>query len=167
MTPLPATIFAQAQSIQAEKQRRVVEHQARIAARARMESVVGQGVQPSLNLIAQGDSWFDYPFPAPVINQSDIVAHLKRLPAMAPEVLSLAHHGEAAENMLGVRKLDELLFQLKNPANGEFDAILFSGGGNDLAGDQFRLWTEKSAAVQQDPRKGLNEVRVSHVIGIV
>ncbi len=154
-------------SIQSEKDQRIREHQACVAKIGRMKISMSAGQQRALNLIGQGDSWFDYPFPVPVIDQSDVLAHLKRLPAMTPEVLSLAHHGEAAEDMLGVKKLHELLDQLDNPANGKFDAILFSGGGNDLAGDQFRLWLNDAAAVGMNPLKGLNARRVSSVLGVV
>jgi hypothetical protein len=152
-------------AIRAEKERRIREHQANIAKRRRMIAALPAGAHATLNLIAQGDSWFDYPLP--LGNPSDVVAHLKHLPSMAPEVLALAHHGEAAEDMLGVTKLHELLAHLKNPANGGFDAILFSGGGNDLAGDQFRLWIAEASAVGMDPAKGLNQPRLDAIMGVV
>ncbi|WP_088952682.1 hypothetical protein [Variovorax sp. HW608] len=75
----------------------------------------------SLNLLAQGDSWFDYPLP--ILDPSDVIAHLQHIPARVPLVLSLAHHGEAMEDMLGVAKLHELVIQLQDPASGPFDAI--------------------------------------------
>ena len=125
-------------SIQREKDQRVLEHQANIAKSGRMAFSMAAGQKSVLNLIAQGDSWFDYPLPFPT--HTDVVAHLKNLPSMHPEVLCLAHHGESAEDMLGVTKLHELVDNLNKPANGKFDAILFSGGGNDLVGNQFRLW---------------------------
>ena len=73
---------------------------------------------------------------------------------MAPLVPSLAHRGEAAEDMLGVTKLHELLDALKNHADGRFDAILFSGGGNDLAGNQFRLWIAEAGRGWREPGQG-------------
>ena len=154
-------------AIKTEKERRIREHQTYIATRSRMTTAMGAGAQGALNLICQGDSWFDYPLPVPVVNQSDVVAHLKHLPSMSPEVLSLAHYGEAAEDMLGVTKLHEFLAQLEDPANGKFDAILFSGGGNDLAGNQFRLWLADAAASGMDPTKGLNPQRVTSILGVV
>jgi hypothetical protein len=70
--------------------------------------------------------------------------------------------------MLGVKKLHKLIDQLKNPqANGRYDAILFSGGGNDIAGDQFRLWLNEAAAVGNDPAQGLNANRVAAIIGVI
>jgi hypothetical protein len=118
-------------------------------------------------LVAQGDSWFDYPLPVPIVDQSDIVAHLKQLPAMSPLVYSLAMHGEAAEDMLGVQKLDDLRNALRDPAHGPFDAILFSGGGNDLAGNQFRLWLKDFAVAGPDPASGLNSSRVGSILAVV
>ena len=123
------------------------------------------GQKSVLNLIAQGDSWFDYPLPFPT--HTDVVAHLKSLPSMHPEVLCLAHHGESAEDMLGVAKLHELVDNLNKPANGKFDAILFSGGGNDLAGNQFRLWLTDAASNGMDPTRGLNSSRVASILAIV
>lgn len=154
-------------SIEREKQDRIRKHQARIAAGRRMGQMLEALTPPALNLFAQGDSWFDYPFPIPKINQSDIVAHLKRLPSKPPEVLSLAVAGEATEDMLGTKKLRELRDHLVNPENGKFDAILFSGGGNDLAGDQFRLWLVESTSVESDPNKAINSTRLQGILKIV
>src|SRR4051812_14230779 len=118
------------QKIQADKAQRVAEHQRAVAASRRMRATPMAMAAPSLNLIAQGDSWFDYPLP--ILDPSDVIAHLKHLPGRAPLLLNLAHYGEAMEDMLGVAKLHELLSQLQDPASGPVDAILFSGGGNDL-----------------------------------
>jgi hypothetical protein len=98
-------------AIQSEKEERIRQHQANVAKRRRMATTLAADAQGSLNLIGQGDSWFDYPLP--VLDPSDVLAHLRSLPSMSPEVLSLAHHGEAAEDMLGVTKLHELLDQRK------------------------------------------------------
>lgn len=148
--------------IDAEKRRRVAQHHARIAA-FRME--LAAAAKPVLNLLAQGDSWFDYPLP--IGSPSGIVAQLDGLHTQAPQILSLAHYGEAAEAMLGVRKLHELIDALRDPENGRFDAILFSGGGNDLAGDQFRLWLRDARVVGNDGAQALDEARVADVLGVV
>lgn len=51
-------------SIQREKDLRIREYQANIAKTKRMrESGLFEGVPEPLHLIAQGDSWFDYPLP--------------------------------------------------------------------------------------------------------
>ncbi|MBJ7309010.1 SGNH/GDSL hydrolase family protein [Rugamonas sp. CCM 8940] len=165
VTAAPNAYTQQKLAIQNELDRRVAEHRARFEQRQMMQSATHQlGAKP-LNLIAQGDSWFDYPLP--VFAHSDVIAHLKAMP-LSPSILSLAHYGEAAEDMLGVTKLHRLLAQLNAGDDGsQYDAILFSGGGNDLAGDQFRLWIADSAVVHKDPALGLQSARVDAVLGIV
>ena len=165
--PLPATITYRdlRASMQQEKDRRKAEHQAAVAARRRMTTAALAAGPNTLNLVAQGDSWFDYPLPFPT--HSDVVAHLTQLPSMAPLVYSLAMHGEAAEDMLGVKKLDELRDALNDPGHGHFDAILFSGGGNDLAGNQFRLWLNDAGVAGPAPATGLNAARVQAILAIV
>jgi len=82
------------ESIQREKDRRIREYQANIAKTKSMrESRLFEGVAEPLRLVAQGDSWFDYPLPVPILDQSDVIAHLRRLPSMSPYVLSFVRAG--------------------------------------------------------------------------
>jgi hypothetical protein len=148
-------------AIAEEKKRRVDAHRANMVKRAALAKKLGADNLP-LNLFAQGDSWFDYAVP----NATDVIAQLRALPAARrPEVLSMAVAGEAAEDMLGVKKLHELIEHLEHPKDGRFDAILFSGGGNDIAGDQFRLWLNKAAGAP--PAAGLNQRRLSAILEVV
>ncbi len=158
--PVYATLRA---AVEADKRQRILSHQFARSAALRMAAVAGGGAT-RLNLIAQGDSWFDYPLP--LLDPSDVIAHLTHLPGMAPTVLDLAHHGEATEDMLGVTKLHTFIAQLQDPASRPFDAILFSGGGNDLVGNQFRLWLQDAPA-DLDAAKGLDAVRVACILGVV
>ncbi|MES2074571.1 MAG: SGNH/GDSL hydrolase family protein [Pseudomonadota bacterium] len=161
----PNAYTQQKEAIQLELDRRVAAHRARFERSAMMQSATHQLGTAPLNLIAQGDSWFDYPLP--IFAPSDVIANLKAMP-LSPIILSLAHYGEAAEDMLGVTKLHRLLAQLNAGDDGSrYDAILFSGGGNDLAGDQFRLWLADAAVVHKDPAQGLQSARVDAVLGIV
>lgn len=145
--------------------RRIAAHQAKIAKRRMMLTATASGGPTPLSLIAQGDSWFDYPLP--ILAPSDVIAHLLSMP-LSPTILSLAHYGEAAEDMLGLRKLRMLKEQLEDVEhNGAFDAILFSGGGNDLVGDQFRLWINDSTTVAGDAAKALREDRTADILGVV
>ncbi|MDR3571470.1 MAG: SGNH/GDSL hydrolase family protein [Candidatus Pacebacteria bacterium] len=155
-------------SIQREKSRRIREYQANIAKiKSMRESGLFDTAPEPLRLIAQGDSWFDYPLPVPKIDQSDVVSHLQHLPSKTPHVLPLAMYGESTEDMLGVVKLHELIQNLNNPTNGGFDAILFSGGGNDLAGNQFRLWLRDAPANATNPADALDQVRVDAILGVI
>lgn len=154
-------------AIQNEKNERIQSHQARVLASKRIATTLAFSQPIKLNLIAQGDSWFDYPLPVPIIHQSDVIAHLKNLPLIAPEVLSLAHYGETAEDMLGVKKYHELFDNLADSNNGNFDAILFSGGGNDFAGEQFRLWINDESASGGNVINALNTDRVNAILEVV
>lgn len=152
-------------AINDEINRRIAEHKAFATRRRSMfATTLTEGPEP-LNILAQGDSWFDYPLPA--LSHSDVIAHLKAAPK-SPTILSLAHHGEAAEDMLGVQKLHRLIEQLDTgPGEAPYDAVLFSGGGNDIAGDQFRIWLSESAAVGANPAHGLRQQRVDGILAVV
>jgi lysophospholipase L1-like esterase len=83
-------------------------------------------------LIAEGDSWFDYPF-------CDILA---RLEAEGYEVESVAHRGDSLEDMAHdpgqVERLARAFEKVKERGLSP-RAILLSGGGNDIAGDEFAV----------------------------
>ena len=163
MTRLTAEHYREfRRQIEQEKHDRIREFEDEIANDARM--AVAKAAAPAvLRMLAQGDSWFDY-LPG---GHVDIVAHLASLTPLTPKILKLAHYGEATEDMLGLKKLSELRDQLRNPKAAPFDAILFSGGGNDLAGNQFRLWLTERAAVGGNPSAGLNRARVAAVLGVI
>lgn len=149
------------QSIQDEIGRRIADHQDWIALHPRPTDLTNW----PLNLLADGDSWFDYPLggPAPDLH-SDVIASLRGQLAGGTSILSLAHFGEAATDLLLGAKRDRLETALTDPANGGWDALLFSGGGNDLAGDQFYLWLRNYAEVSGDVAHGLNETRLAKVL---
>jgi lysophospholipase L1-like esterase len=84
------------------------------------------------HLIAEGDSWFDYPF-------DDVLEELERY---GYTVESVAHMGDTVEEMAYddpqlnklARAFEKLAAQQKTPK-----AILLSGGGNDIAGDELAV----------------------------
>ena len=83
--------------------------------------------------MAEGDSWFDYPF-------FDVLEELEE--GFAYEIESVAHKGDTLEEMVYdpnqldklARKLQKLREQDRTPR-----AILLSAGGNDIAGDEFAV----------------------------
>ncbi|MCG8684734.1 MAG: hypothetical protein MI892_07665 [Desulfobacterales bacterium] len=81
-------------------------------------------------LLAEGDSWFAYPRRFYFFGKdANIIDHLADKPGLA--ILNTSRNGdEAADMMSGDQKLS-LLKRLKHM---DFDAMLFSGGGNDLVG---------------------------------
>ncbi len=104
-------------------------------------------------LIAEGDSWFDYPF----------FDALGCLEARGFEIESVAHKGDTLEDMAHdpaqVDKLTRAFEKVK--ARGQKPrAILLSGGGNDIAGDEFALLLNHT-------RSGLPRINATVVQGIV
>jgi hypothetical protein len=146
------------QAVDTENAQRIAEHQAAVAATA--------AANP-LNLLADGDSWFDYPLGSGIPGvHTDIVAQLRtQLPNAL--ILNLAHAGDATTTIMGVSKFRVLEGLLTNPAHGGFDAILFSGGGDDLVGEQFRFWLNDAAKTGHDPAQAINNAALNDIIGVV
>lgn len=109
-------------------------------------------------LIAEGDSWFDYPF-------HDVLQMLED--DYLFDVESVAHKGDCVEDMAHsggqfeefARRLEKLLRAGKVPR-----AILLSGGGNDIAGDEFAMLLNHAAsslpALNDDIVRGVIDVRL-------
>jgi hypothetical protein len=84
-------------------------------------------------LLAEGDSWFDYPF-------FDILEQLEG--AFNYAVESVAHKGDTIEEMAyDPNQRDKLALKLERlHQEGKIPkAILLSGGGNDIAGEEFSV----------------------------
>ena len=104
-------------------------------------------------LVAEGDSWFDYPFFDVLKNLEDIYGY---------DVESVAHKGDAVEEMAYGGQLVEFARRVEKILDrGELlKAILLSGGGNDVAGDEFgMLLNHRVSAI-----RGLNGSVVNGVI---
>ncbi len=109
-------------------------------------------------LIAEGDSWFDYPM-------QDVLRLLED--DYLFDVESVAHKGDCVEDMahsIGqfeefARRLEKLLREGKVPR-----AVLLSGGGNDIAGDEFALLlnyaTSSLPPLNEDIVRGVIDVRL-------
>ena len=139
-------------SIQSDIDARIKEHQARIArlksGRASLLAVGAPTPPEPLVLLAHGDSWFDYPLTGNglPINDTDIIAQLKTMGTLNPLIANVSHYGDATTDEMSLPKQQRMIEQLKDPANwgesGKPDAILFSGGGNDIVGDQFCIYLD-------------------------
>ncbi|HET9317653.1 MAG TPA: hypothetical protein VFQ51_18820 [Vicinamibacteria bacterium] len=113
---------------------------------------------PTGLLIAEGDSWFDYPM-------NDVLSMLED--EHGYDVEAVAHKGDTLEDMAYgegqfddfVRLLEKLLRQGRVP-----DAILISGGGNDIAGDEFAILLNHALSglppVNADVVRGVIDVRL-------
>ena len=109
-------------------------------------------------LVAEGDSWFDYPL-------HDVLSLLED--EHGYEVESVAHKGDRVEDMAYTggqfeefaRRLEKLLRHGRVP-----DAILLSGGGNDIAGEEFFMILNHAASglpvINQDIAHGIIGVRL-------
>ncbi len=122
--------------------------------------VVAAGPPKGL-LLAEGDSWFDYPL-------FDVLAELEDL---RWEIVSVAHHGDTVESMAydgpQFARLERELRQLK-AANRRPKAILLSGGGNDIAGEEFSMLLNHVASglppLNEKVLEGLFEERLASAI---
>jgi len=97
-------------------------------------------------LLAEGDSWFDYPFHDILKNLGDDYGY---------EIHSVAHSGDAVEIMAyGEGQLDDFARALETVLRSGTapKAILLSGGGNDVAGDAFAMLINHKLS----PAPGLN-----------
>ncbi len=109
-------------------------------------------------LIAEGDSWFDYPM-------QDVLRLLEDDHLF--DVESVAHKGDCVEDMAHskgqfeefARRLEKLLRDAKVPR-----AILLSGGGNDIAGDEFAILLNHATStlppLNEDIVRGVIDVRL-------
>jgi len=105
-------------------------------------------------LIAEGDSWFDYPF-------HDVLKELEDRHAY--DVESVAHHGDPIEEMaFGGNQLEEFTRRVEKVLRRGTvpKAILISGGGNDVAGPAFGMLLNHARSAVA----GLNDSVVEGVI---
>lgn len=151
------------QQIDQERAERILRHKQAIAAR-KLAMAAAPGTPRALNLFADGDSWFDYPLP--VLNRNDTITSIGKHGAPQPLILNLAHYGDEARDDLGVQQRLRIRQNLTDPENGTFDAILFSGGGNDTVGNQFCLWIQDYVQ-GMTPSQGINATRLGAALGVV
>jgi len=151
------------QQIKQERLDRIARHKQVIAVQ-RLALTAAPGALRPLNLFADGDSWFDYPLPA--LARNDVITSIGNHGKPQPIILNLAHYGDEARDDLGVEQRLRIQDNLKDADNGTFDAILFSGGGNDTVGNQFCLWLQDYAAGMTPPQ-GINLPRLDDVLGVV
>jgi hypothetical protein len=145
--------------------RRVQTHQDKIA-REKARITIARAVGPTpLAMLAHGDSWFDYPLSGntPILGTTDIVQHLQNMGSPNPFILNLSQWGDATTAEMSWPKQQDIITQLQDPTNwlnAKPDGILISGGGNDVAGDQFCIFLDNAPV-------GLDPTRFSDVLGMI
>ncbi len=105
-------------------------------------------------LVAEGDSWFDYPGP-------DILSLLER--NYGYEVEDVASPGDRIQDMAyNEGQLEKFTRKIEKVIRGGNmpKAILLSGGGNDVAGKEFAVLLNHASA----PKPGLNIPLVKEIV---
>ncbi len=134
-------------SIDNEIADRTKSHQSTIAGLKAAGTPLASG---PLVMLAHGDSWFDYPLSGNDVSlvNTDVIAQLGSMGTPNPVILSLSHYGDATTDEMSLPKQQQMIEGLQDPSNwmdhGKPDAILFSGGGNDIAGNQFCIFLDHS-----------------------
>lgn len=110
-------------------------------------AVALEDAKPKPLIIAEGDSWFDYP---PGL---DIIDHLQA--TQKYEIQNFAEHGDTLENMVYGTAYKKSNY---NPSRPQFDwtlqwikdrkpsVFLFSGGGNDVAGAELEAFLDHAGS---------------------
>ncbi len=115
---------------------------------------------PAMTIVAEGDSWFDYPPGLDILDQLKLRHKY--------DIVKLAQAGDTIENIAFGTLFDRNFGRPEPQINvlmGEVDRIrprvvLLSGGGNDVAGDQF-------AGFLNHADSGLPRLRMTHVKDVI
>ncbi len=178
--PTPADVGRERRRLEVErrkeKRRRMQEYTATLrllkkrgvkapARRARLRGAAAATgvIATPLQVFAEGDSWFDYPKP---FFGGGIVPRLENL--IGVPILNLAKAGDEVRFMLGVDERLELIEQFTDgcPAGGPWDALLFSGGGNDIVDDPMCLWVKPFDA-SVPPESLIHQARFDTALALV
>jgi len=160
-------------AIREEIAERTALHQSAVAALKSARQAMAAAGAPArggpLVMLAHGDSWFDYPLDGngPSLRDRDIVAQLGQMGAPPPVILNLSHYGDATTAEMSLPKQQRMIEALQNPENwlgeGKPDAILFSGGGDDIAGNQFCIYLNYAP----NGAGGLNAARLDGALAMI
>lgn len=149
--PAPEEVLAEATAKRSAGRRSVGEKAPKVAAKDLSLRVMPEHfAQPSLVgalaarrgrvLVAEGDSWFDFPVPTRV----DLLDALDKL---GRRTVSIAYRGDTLENMVyGTEGVDgrpggsDLARLVTLIRETDPPAVLLSAGGNDVAGSEFRAF---------------------------
>lgn len=159
-------------TVEAEMAERVALHKTRMTQYRHSAQALRAAAKDAalpLVLLAQGDSWFDYPLDGNSISLSDtdIIAQLRTMGTQNPIILNIAHFGETSVQEMALPKKRRMIEALGDAGNwgeqGTPDAILFSAGGNDIAGTQFTIFLDDKA----DHADGLDTQRFDEALGMI
>lgn len=113
------------------------------------------GVKGIGTLVAEGDSWFDYPWMDVLDVLGDLGYEIESVASKGDRVEDMAYGGGQLAKFR--RVLEKVLRRAELPR-----AILLSGGGNDIAGTEFAMLLEHASS----PTPGPNAIIVREVIDL-
>ena len=110
-------------------------------------------------LLADGDSWFDYPLGKDVLdNLNNFFKHPVTKLAKAGSTLNELVYGPdelfKSDPSQGKTRLTMVVEKLREQPHN-FDAFLFSGGGNDIAGPEFFSFINHAASELPNPNQSV------------
>ena len=108
-------------AIASEIEARVKQHQKTIARLRSAQSAMvaaGKQVTSPLVMLAQGDSWFDYPLDGNGLSlaDTDIIAQLEGMGTINPVIANISHHGEASTDEMSLPKQQHMVQLLEDPS---------------------------------------------------
>ena len=158
-TAIAKEIIARRKLALARRSEAIATHPARMRLKVQLTDAAGtqtSGAADTIgHLVAAGDSWFDYPF-------QDVLTLLDDEYGYSIE--SCAHAGDAIESMAYNQggQLEKLArcFEKVVAQGAVPKAVLLSGGGDDIAGDEFGMLLNNA----NSPIAGWNDAVVDGVI---
>lgn len=170
-TPSPAEVGREREKLEAEQEaerrRRIREYTVTLDIMKRrgvkgLSAVGGAAPQP-LQIFAEGDSWFDYPVPR---FGGGIIKRLEK--RIGVPILNLAKAGDEVRFMLGVKERQIISEQFTKgcPAGGPWEAMLFSGGGNDIVDNPMALWI-RNFDPAKPPALQIHQPRLDAALAVV
>lgn len=177
-TASPAAVGAERRKLelkqQQERRRRIREYKVTLAImkkrgvkglapKAKKGARAPKAPPKPLQVFAEGDSWFDYPV---LFFGGGVIPRLED--KLGVPILNLAKAGDEVRYMLGVKERKLLIEHLTNgcPAGGPWDAVLFSGGGNDVVDDPMVLWIKDFDATVP-PAALIHQARLDAALALV
>lgn len=116
-----------------------------------------------LRVLAEGDSWFDYPVP---FFGGGLVPRLET--RLGVPILNMAKAGDESRYMLGVEQRQLIAKHLRDgcPDGTPWELMLFSGGGNDIVAQPLALWLNPFDGTML-PARLINESRYKSALALV
>ncbi len=114
-------------------------------------------MNPNIKIIADGDSWASYP--KFLLTGGGLIDHLESV--LGVPIVNYAHPGDSTLETMGLTKSQRLEALLATKP----DVLVFSGGGDDIAGDQFCVWLNQNK--DGNIQNAVNWSRLGSMLGLI